>query len=248
MSDGLGRVLVIIPTYNERENLEEIVTGIRATAPPVEVLVVDDASPDGTGHLAETLAAGDERVHVVHRPRKEGLGSAYLSGFRWALARGYDYVVEMDADGSHRPRDLSRLLDAAPRYDLVIGSRWIPGGAIHNWPKARQWLSRAGNTYARILLDLPVCDATAGLRVFTAAALGKLGLDEVRSQGYCFQVDLVSRAVDAGLRVAEVPITFAERTKGTSKMSRAVVAEALWRITAWGVRRRVAGRRGSGRR
>jgi dolichol-phosphate mannosyltransferase len=237
---GLGRVLVVIPTYNERENLEPIVGRVRATTPAADVLVVDDSSPDGTGELADRLAAADPHVKVVHRAGKEGLGAAYIAGFRWALEHGYEVVVEMDADGSHQPEELHRLLGALREADLVIGARWVRGGEVVNWPMSREVLSRGSNFYARIVLGIPLRDATAGYRAFRATTLEKIGLDDVNSRGYCFQVDLALRALRHGLRVAEVPITFVERTHGASKMNRAVVAEAMWRVTAWGVARRLA--------
>ncbi|MEU9889081.1 polyprenol monophosphomannose synthase [Sphaerisporangium sp. NPDC051011] len=232
----LGRVLVIVPTYNERENLPMIAARLRAAVPDVHLLVADDNSPDGTGDVADELAAADDHVHVLHRPGKQGLGAAYIAGFRWGLAEGYDVMVEMDADGSHRPEELPKLLEAlAGGADLVIGSRWVPGGETVNWPVGRELLSRGANTYARLMLGVPVRDTTAGFRAYRASALEKIGLDDVRSEGYCFQVDLTLRTVRGGLRVAEVPITFVERTAGASKMSRAIVAEALWRVTVWGV-------------
>lgn len=236
--DG-ARVLVIIPTYNERENLPLIVGRARAAAPRVDVLVADDNSPDGTGELADELAAADERIHVLHRPGKQGLGAAYLHGFRWGLERGYDVLVEMDADGSHPPEKLPELLARVEAgADLVIGSRWVPGGSVVNWPKSREALSRGASLYARLALGLRVRDVTAGYRAFRRTALEALDLDEVVSQGYCFQIDLTQRAVRRGLRVDEVPITFVEREYGTSKMDRAIVVEALWRLTGWSVRYR----------
>ncbi|MBA9007949.1 MULTISPECIES: polyprenol monophosphomannose synthase [Thermomonospora] len=243
----LGRVLVIIPTYNERENLEPIVARVRAAVPAVDVLVVDDASPDGTGELADRLAAGDGQVHVLHRQGKEGLGAAYIAGFGWALDRGYDVLVEMDADGSHQPEELPALLTALVRADVVIGARYVPGGRVVNWPLKREALSRGANTYARLLLGVPLHDSTGGYRAYRASALHKIGLDGVDSRGYCFQIDLAYRAVRAGLRVAEVPITFIERERGNSKMSRDVMAEAMWRVTRWGVsdRTRALRERGS---
>ncbi|MQA88346.1 MAG: glycosyltransferase [Streptosporangiales bacterium] len=239
----IGRVLVIVPTYDERENLEPLVDRLRASVPDADVLVVDDASPDGTGELADEFARRGDHVQVLHRRKKEGLGAAYLAGFRWALDRGYDTVVEIDADGSHQPEQLPRLLDALSDADVVLGSRWVPGGEVRNWPQRRELLSRGSNTYARLLLNLPVRDATAGFRAFRAVALEKMGLDDVQSQGYCFQVDLVRRAIRAELRVVEVPITFVERTHGASKMSRAVVAEAVWRVSVWGISHRLLGGR-----
>ncbi|HEX6469701.1 MAG TPA: polyprenol monophosphomannose synthase [Streptosporangiaceae bacterium] len=240
----MGRVLVVIPTYNERDNLEPIVRRVRTAAPAADVLVVDDASPDGTGELADRLAAADGHVKAFHRVGKEGLGAAYIAGFRWALDHGYDVVVEMDADGSHQPEELHRLLDALHAADLVIGARWVRGGRVVNWPRSREVLSRGSNVYARLVLGIPLRDATAGYRAFRATTLEKIGLDDVHSRGYCFQVDLALRALRQGLRVVEVPITFVERTRGASKMNRAVVAEAMWRVTLWGAGRRLARLRG----
>ena len=235
----LGRVLVIIPTYNERDNIERITARVRKAVPSVDVLVVDDASPDGTGEVADAMAAADEQIQVLHREGKDGLGPAYIAGFRWAAEHGYDVMVEMDADGSHQPEELPRLLAALEDADLVIGARWVPGGKVRNWPKRREALSRGANTYARLMLGIPLHDATAGYRAFRAATLAKIGLDEVDSRGYCFQIDLALRAVRQGLRVVEVPITFVEREHGTSKMSRDVMAEAALRITQWGMSDRV---------
>ena len=228
-----GRVLVIIPTYNERENVGWIVPAVLAAA-PVDVLIADDNSPDGTGQLADDLAADDARVHVLHRPGKQGLGAAYLAGFAWGLDRGYDVLVEMDADGSHRPQDLPRLLAALADADLVLGSRWVAGGSVVNWPKSREWLSRGGNTYARRMLKIPLFDATGGFRAFRADTLRAIDLATVDSQGYIFQVDLAYRVLERGLRVVEVPIVFVEREHGSSKMSRSIVGEAMWRVTVWG--------------
>lgn len=231
-------VLVVIPTYNERPTLPAAIERVRAAVPDAHVLVVDDASPDGTGELADEIAATDTSVHVLHRPGKQGLGAAYLAGFRWGMGRAYEVLVEMDADGSHRAEHLPQLLAALDHADVVIGSRWVPGGAVENWPRSREVLSRGGNTYARVMLGVPVHDATAGYRVYRRGALEQLDLATVQSQGYCFQVDLTRRAHHAGLRIVEVPITFVERAEGVSKMSRAIVAEALWRVTAWGVQDR----------
>lgn len=227
------RILVIIPTYNEVENLPRLIPAVLAAA-PVEVLVADDNSPDGTGALADEMSAADRRVHVMHRTAKDGLGAAYLAGFAWALDRGFDVVVEMDADGSHRPQDLPLLLDALQDADLVLGSRYVRGGSVVNWPKSRELLSRGGNTYVRIMMRVPLRDATGGFRAFRAETLREIGLDSVESQGYIFQVDMAQRAVSLGLRVREVPITFVEREYGTSKMSQRIVAEAMWRVTVWG--------------
>lgn len=240
MTDTLDRVLVLIPTYNEKDNLPGVVARVRQAQPRVDILVLDDNSPDGTGVIADDLAAADAQVHVLHRAGKQGLGPAYLAGFAWAAERSYDAVVEMDADGSHQPEQLGRLLAAARSADLVIGSRWVPGGATHNWPHSRNALSRGANLYARAALGIPVRDATAGYRVYRTSALREMDLEGVASQGYCFQVDLTLRAVDRGLRVTEVPIDFVEREIGTSKMDGTIVREALTRVTLWGVQRRSA--------
>lgn len=234
------RTLVIIPTYNERENVGPIVGRVRASVPAAEVLVVDDNSPDGTGEIADALAATDANVHVLHRAGKDGLGAAYREGMRWALDAGYDRVVEMDADGSHRPEELPRLLDAlggdgGKGADLVLGSRWVPGGGVVNWPARRQLLSRGGSAYSRIALGVPARDVTGGYRAFTAEALRRIHFADVESQGYCFQIDMLRRAYRAGLTVAEVPITFVEREHGASKMTGAIVAEAMLRVTGWGI-------------
>ena len=234
------RALVVIPTYNEAENLEPIVDRVRAAVPHADVLVVDDGSPDGTGDIADKLARADSSVFVLHRTSKAGLGAAYLAGFDWGLRAGYDVLVEMDADGSHLPEQLPRLLAALPGADLVLGSRWVPGGSVENWPRRREWLSRGGNTYARLALGLPLHDATGGFRAFRRTTLEALDLPTVTSQGYCFQVDLARRTVEAGLRVVEVPITFVERVHGESKMSGAIVREALTKVTRWGVTHRAA--------
>lgn len=235
----LGEALVIIPTYNEAENIQAIVGRVRTAVPQAHVLVADDNSPDGTGKIADELAADDDQVHVLHRKGKEGLGAAYLAGFSWGLEHGYGVLVEMDADGSHQPEELPRLLTALKGADLVLGSRWVPGGRVVNWPRSREFLSRGGSTYSRLLLDVPIRDVTGGFRAFRGETLQGLGLGDVASQGYCFQVDLARRAIKAGYHVVEVPITFVERELGDSKMSRDIVAEALWRVTAWGVGERV---------
>ena len=236
------RLLVVVPTYCERASLPSVVRRLRAAVPEAEVLVVDDASPDGTGRVAEELAAADPAVHVLHRAAKTGLGTAYVAGFRWGLARGAEVLVEMDADGSHQPEQLPRLLAALrPRgdADLVIGSRWVPGGRVENWPATRRLLSVGGNTDTRLAIGVPLRDATGGFRAYRREVLEAVDLDRVASHGYCFQVDLAWRAVRAGFRVAEVPITFVERVEGTSKMSRGIVVEALWRVTSWGLRHRL---------
>lgn len=234
----LGRTIMVIPTFNEADNLAWIVGRLRVAQPSVDVLVVDDGSPDGTGDIADGLAAHDEQVHVLHRTAKGGLGAAYLAGFDWALAQGYDVIGEMDADGSHQPEQLHRLLTGLLDADLVIGSRWIPGGSVVNWPWEREVLSRGGNLYVRLLLGIDVRDATAGFRLFRRTALEKIRLHEVRSTGYVFQTDMVTRTLRAGLTVREVPIEFVERVRGESKMSGQVAAESLKRITAWGFKER----------
>jgi dolichol-phosphate mannosyltransferase len=236
---ALTPVLVVIPTFNERDNLETILRRVRGATPEAQVLVVDDGSPDGTGELADKMAADDDHVHVLHRSAKEGLGAAYLAGFAWALDRDYAVVVEMDADGSHQPEQLPRLLEALGRADVVLGSRWVPGGRVENWPMHRLMLSRGGNAYTRLALGIPVRDATGGYRAFRRTALEQLDLSQVASQGYCFQVDLAWRAVQRGLRVVEVPITFVERVAGDSKMDGSVVRESLTRVTRWGVQHRL---------
>jgi dolichol-phosphate mannosyltransferase len=234
-----GSVLVIIPTYQERENLPRIVERVRAAVPSAHILVADDGSPDGTGQLADTLAATDDHIHVLHRAAKQGLGAAYVAGFHWALERGYGVVVEMDADGSHQPEQLSTLLAALETADVVIGSRWVRGGEVRNWPKSREILSRGANLYARLVIGIPLRDSTGGYRAYRSSVLHSIDLDAIRSQGYCFQVDLALRSLDADYRVVEVPIVFVERELGASKMSRAIVLEALWRVSVWGVQRRL---------
>ncbi|MFB6611455.1 glycosyltransferase [Agromyces sp. NPDC056379] len=238
----MTRALVVIPTYNERENIAAIVARVRAAVPAASVLVVDDSSPDGTGVIADEIAAADASVQVLHRTEKNGLGAAYLDAFAWALAEGFDPIVQMDADGSHQPEQLTRLLDALtaePPVDLVIGSRWIDGGSIENWPRRRQWLSRGGSAYARWVLRLPTRDATAGYRAFRADALRRIRLDDVHTRGYGFQVDMLWHAREAGLVVVEVPVTFVERERGRSKMSAGIVVEAMMRVTGWGIRSRI---------
>jgi dolichol-phosphate mannosyltransferase len=235
---GVGRVLVVVPTYNEAENLPVIVDRLGRAVPAAEILVVDDNSPDGTGQIADRLAGADGRIHVLHRAGKQGLGAAYVAGFGWARERGFDAVVEMDADGSHAPEELPRLLDALRQADVVLGSRWVDGGTVRNWPAHRLLLSRGGNLYARLALGMPLKDATGGYRAYRMTALDKMDLGSVSSQGYCFQVDLAWRAHRLGLRVVEVPITFVERERGASKMSSGIVGEAMWRVAVWGVRQR----------
>lgn len=232
------RVLVVIPTYNERDNIEPIITRLHGSVPAADVLVVDDGSPDGTGKIADELAAADPRVHVLHRAAKAGLGAAYIAGFGWGLEAGYDVLVEMDADGSHAPEQLPRLLAALGHADLVLGSRWVPGGVVVNWPWRREFLSRGANVYTRLALGLPVRDATGGFRAYRRAVLERIAYASVASEGYCFQIDLAWRALRAGFTVVEVPITFADRERGESKMSGPIVREAFWRVAVWGAAHR----------
>ena len=242
-----AQTLVIIPTYNESENIERIVERTRTAVPAAQILIADDNSPDGTGKLADSLAAADDHVHVMHRLGKEGLGAAYLAGFEWGISHGYDILVEMDADGSHQPEQLPRLLESLADADVVLGSRWVSGGSVVNWPKSREILSRGGNLWTRIALGIPLKDATGGYRAFRRETLLGLGLDNVASAGYCFQVDLAWRALKAGFRVVEVPITFVEREYGDSKMNQRIVIEALLRTTAWGIAHRANQLRALGR-
>ncbi|WP_433876834.1 polyprenol monophosphomannose synthase [Sinomonas atrocyanea] len=233
------RILTIIPTYNELESLPKTLGRLRSAVPASDVLVADDNSPDGTGALADTIAAEDPQVHVLHRRGKEGLGAAYIAGFRWALERGYDVVVEMDADGSHQPEQLPSLLKAVDDgADLVIGSRWVAGGSVVNWPFYRQLISRTGSTYARLMLGLKLRDITAGYRAFRRTTLEKLDFDTIESRGYGFQVDLANRVAKMGLKVVEVPVTFVERELGSSKMSGNIVVEAMVNVTRWGLAER----------
>jgi dolichol-phosphate mannosyltransferase len=235
------RVLTIIPTYNELESLPKTLGRLRAAVPESDVLVVDDNSPDGTGQLADSIAAEDKQVHVLHRKGKEGLGAAYIAGFKWGMAAGYDVLVEMDADGSHKPEQLPELLKAVEDgADLAVGSRWVSGGKAVNWPAHRQLISRGGSFYSRTLLGLPLKDLTGGFNAFRASTLRTIDLDLVESKGYGFQVDLKWRTAKAGLTIREVPITFVEREFGTSKMSGNIVVEAMINVTKWGLSARWA--------
>jgi dolichol-phosphate mannosyltransferase len=229
------RAIVVIPTYNERATLERVVLRSLDAVSDLEVLIVDDASPDGTGELAEALARARPRVHVLHRPGKGGLGSAYRAGFAWTLQRRYQAVCEMDADLSHDPADLARLIGALEGADLVIGSRYVPGGQVVDWPAPRLALSSGGNRYVRLMTGLPVADATSGFRAFRWEVLSELDLATVRSDGYAFQVEMALRAWRTGFRVVEIPITFTERSEGASKISRAIVIEAILRTARWGL-------------
>lgn len=238
VSADLGRILVIIPTYNELDALPLILSRVQNSVPTVEILIVDDNSPDGTGGIADQWVSENPGIHVMHRLGKGGLGAAYLAGFAWGLQQGFDVLVEMDADGSHQPEQLPSLLAALEYSDLVLGSRWVEGGGTENWSKNRELLSKGGNYYTKVMLGIDIDDSTGGYRAFKASALRSLDLHEVASQGYCFQVDLAWRAKQRGFVVTEVPITFVEREVGSSKMSRKIVTEALWRVTVWGVDRR----------
>ena len=240
----LDRVVVLIPTYNEKDNLPRIVGRVRTSVPSADILVLDDNSPDGTGAVADGLAASDPQVHVLHRPGKQGLGAAYKAGFAWAIERGYDAAVEMDADGSHQPEQLPALLEAARDADLVIGARWVRGGSVVNWPAHRKALSVGANIYTKLMLGLPVNDATGGYRVYRTSALRAMDLDSVSSAGYGFQVDMTVALVRAGLRAVEVPIEFVEREIGESKMSGNIVSEAFVNVGKAGVAHRVGQLRG----
>jgi len=229
--------IVIVPTYNEADNLAAILAGLRAASAEVHVLVVDDASPDGTGDLADHFSRSDPRVHVLHRQGKEGLGAAYRAGFAWALEAGYTQLVQMDADGSHDPADVPRLLAALDTMDVAVGSRWVPGGSAVGWPARRLLLSRGGSAYARRVLGIGQRDVTSGFRAFRAEALHAIDVARVRSSGYCFQIEMLQRASAAGFAIREVPIVFTDRRFGVSKMSPAIVLEAMLRVTVWGALR-----------
>ena len=231
---GIGRVLVVIPTYNEADNVRLITQRVRAAVPSVDILIADDNSPDGTGDIADEISAADDHVFVLHRAGKEGLGAAYVAGFAWAKNKGYDAVVEMDADGSHAPEELHKLLDVLRDTDAVLGTRYIPGGSVHNWPLHRLLLSRGGNIYIRMALGMPFKDATGGYRAYRMAVLDAIDVAAVASTGYSFQVELAWRTYRQGFRMAEVPITFTEREHGVSKMSGNIFKEQLLRVTVWG--------------
>ena len=225
------KTLVIMPTFNEILNLQESVASLRKYHASIDLLIVDDSSPDGTGDLADSLA--NANTYVLHRKTKDGLGAAYLEAFEWAIARGYEVVVEMDADGSHQASDLEKILNAIPLADLAIGSRWIKGGSVINWPSYRKAISKTGNFYARFMLRTHVKDMTAGYRAFRVDFLNGLDLSGIAARGYAFQVEMALRVIRAGGVVVEVPITFIERTQGASKMTTAIVLEALWLVTKW---------------
>jgi dolichol-phosphate mannosyltransferase len=227
MSEPSPRALVIIPTYNERENLPLIIEAIFEVMAELHILVVDDGSPDGTGPLADTIATRDPRVHVMHREGKMGLGTAYIAGFRWALERDYPLVFEMDADFSHQPKYLPEFIARTETADLVLGARYIPGGGTEGWSWMRQLISRAGNLYARLILWLPFHDLTGGFKCFRREVLEAIDLDAVRSTGYAFQIELTYRTLKAGFQVVETPIVFPDRTRGESKMSGSIIHEAM---------------------
>ncbi|HVM15883.1 MAG TPA: polyprenol monophosphomannose synthase [Egibacteraceae bacterium] len=229
------RALVVVPTYNEVASVEQVVGQSLASDPGLHVLVVDDASPDGTGALADALAGGNGRLHVLHRSRKQGLGSAYRAGFAWGLAHGYEALAEMDADASHDPADLPRLLQALAGADVVVGSRYVPGGAVEDWSRHRLLLSRGGNAYARAVTGLHLADATSGFRAFRPVVLRAIRLQDLRSDGYAFQLETALRAWRLGFRLVEIPIIFTERRQGASKLTKAVVVEAVARVAVWGL-------------
>ncbi|NMO52758.1 polyprenol monophosphomannose synthase [Actinoplanes sp. TBRC 11911] len=235
---GVGRVLVVIPTYNEADNIRSITERVRRAVPAVDILVADDNSPDGTGGIADELSTTDDHIFVLHRAGKEGLGAAYKAGFAWAKNKGYDAVVEMDADGSHAPEELPKLLDALRDTDAVLGTRYISGGSVHNWPMRRLLLSRGGNIYIRMALGMPFRDATGGYRAYRMPVLDEINVETVASTGYSFQVELAWRTYKSGFRIAEVPITFTEREHGVSKMSGNIFKEQLLRVTVWGMQSR----------
>jgi dolichol-phosphate mannosyltransferase len=230
--------LVVIPTYNEKDNLPRIVPEVLSQDPRISILVVDDNSPDGTGGLADRLAAADSRIHVLHRPGKQGLGKAYLAGFRWALEQSFDRIIEMDADFSHNPKHLSEMLQASEQADIVLGSRYISGVNVINWPMSRLLLSYFANVYARVVTGMRVRDLTGGFKCFRRGVLEALNLDAIHSNGYAFQIEMTFRAYKRGFTIKEIPIIFVDREHGHSKMSKAIVREAIWmvpklRVMSW---------------
>ncbi|WP_144752461.1 polyprenol monophosphomannose synthase [Curtobacterium pusillum] len=250
MTGAAPTALVVVPTYDEAENIQSAVRAILEAVPTTHVLVVDDGSPDGTADLVRAMAGDDDRVHLIERSGKLGLGTAYVAGFRWGLERGYPVLVEMDADGSHPADRLAALIGAVQDDEtvaLAIGSRWVPGGSVVDWPLRREVLSRGANTYARIALGVGVRDVTAGFRAYRADTVARMDLASVDSKGYCFQVDMTLRVDDLGGRIVEVPIRFRDRVHGVSKMSGSVVGEAMLRVTQWGLQRRFGRRRHTAR-
>ena len=224
------KTLVIIPTYNERENIEKIVPQVLEQDPSIQVLVVDDGSPDGTGAIADRMAKENDRIQVLHRRNKGGLGTAYLAGFKYALEKSYDLVFEMDCDFSHDPKSVPRFLEAISDFDLVLGSRYINGGEVRNWPKSRYYLSYYANVYSRVITRLPVKDATGGFKCFRREVLEAINLDQVKSNGYSFQIEMSFRAWKKGFKIKEIPIVFEDRKAGQSKMSKKIVREAVWMV------------------
>jgi len=231
------KVLVIMPTFNEAGNIERATSELIAHNPDVDLLIVDDNSPDGTGEIADRLALNSKKISVLHRKGKEGLGAAYIAGFKYAIEAGYDFIVEMDADGSHRSQDLPKLLEVCENNDLVIGSRYVRGGKTMNWPLHRQWLSRGGNLYAKLMLGSKLNDMTAGFRVFRVSFLESMDLDSINARGYSFQIEMAYRTIRSGAKAVEVPIVFIEREIGESKMSTSIVLEALLLMTKFGLKR-----------
>jgi len=229
--------VVLMPTYNELEVLEGTVESLFESVPEIHLAIIDDNSPDGTGELADRLALKNKRISVIHRPQKRGLGLAYVEGFEWAVAHGFSHVVQMDSDGSHRPSDLPALLQEANSHDLVIGSRWVSGGEVKNWPAIRMLISRLGNRYAAFMLGSGLKDLTAGYRIYSAKLLGKLPLSKMQAHGYGFQVEMTLRSSQAGAKIIEVPIHFVERESGESKMTLGIVLEAFLLCTRWGIAR-----------
>jgi len=229
--------VVLMPTYNELEVLEGTVESLFESVPEIHLAIIDDNSPDGTGELADRLALKNKRISVIHRPQKRGLGLAYVEGFEWAVAHGFSHVVQMDSDGSHRPSDLPALLQEANSHDLVIGSRWVSGGEVKNWPAIRMLISRLGNRYAALMLGSGLKDLTAGYRIYSAKLLGKLPLSKMQAHGYGFQVEMTLRSSQAGAKIIEVPIHFVERESGESKMTLGIVLEAFLLCTRWGIAR-----------
>ena len=235
------KTLVIVPTYNEVESAPRLISRVTKLLSDVHILVVDDGSPDGTANVVEAMADGElgGRIHVMRRKEKAGLGAAYLAGFTWGIAHGYETLVEMDADGSHRPEDLVELIKvsrANPQLDLVIGSRWVNGGAVRNWAKSRELLSRAANKYVKLMLGVGVNDVTAGFRVYATSIIEQIDFSTVLSQGYCFQIEMTRKVLALNGKIREVPITFIEREFGVSKMNMKIVVEAMLRVTLWGLR------------
>ena len=222
--------VVVVPTYNERENIEELIEKTLSTSPDIDILIVDDNSPDGTGEIAEKIAKENPRVKVLHRPGKMGLGSAYVEGFKWALKRGYDFIMEMDADFSHNPEDIPRFIEKIKEYDLVIGSRYTDGVSVVNWPISRLLLSYFANIYARTVTGVPIMDLTGGFKCFRREVLESINLDTIMSDGYAFQIEMNYRAYKKGFRITEIPIIFIERRAGSSKMSKKIVWEAFWLV------------------